>query len=60
MLDESTQGGGARRATQRPPRADEVPYCPPHYWIVEEGWEECRKCGERRQIQTPYQSIKIL
>ena len=33
-----------------PPTAEEVPYCPPHYWLLDSGWQECRKCGARWRI----------
>jgi hypothetical protein len=36
-----------------PPTADEVAYCPPHFWLLEAGWQECRKCGARRRIGEP-------
>ncbi len=32
-----------------PPTAEETENCPPHYWILEKGWQWCRKCGDRRQ-----------
>lgn len=33
-----------------PPTAAETPDCPPHYWLLDKGWQACRKCGERRPI----------
>ena len=32
-----------------PPTAEDVAGCPPHYWRLDLGWQECRKCGERKR-----------
>jgi hypothetical protein len=32
-----------------PPTAEHVAGCPPHYWRLDLGWQECRKCGERKR-----------
>lgn len=32
-----------------PPTAEETKDCPPHYWVIEKGYQWCRKCNERRQ-----------
>lgn len=37
-----------------PPTADEVPGCPPHYWRLDPKWQECKKCGERQELPSPY------
>ncbi len=31
-------------------RADEVADCPPHYWVVKDAAQTCRKCGLRLGI----------
>lgn len=31
-----------------PPTADQVATCPPHYWLMRHGWQECKKCWSRR------------
>ena len=37
--------------TDNPPRADEVQDCPPHHWTIAEGWQSCKKCSQREQVQ---------
>ncbi|MHB1133165.1 MAG: cold-shock protein [Chloroflexota bacterium] len=31
-----------------PPTAAETESCPPHHWVLEKGYQWCRKCKERR------------
>ena len=33
------------------PRADEVEACPPHYWRLEAGWQQCKKCELREKTK---------
>lgn len=37
-----------------PPRADEVAGCPPHFWVIQQGWQKCKKCGDAREIERLY------
>ncbi len=37
----------------RPPLADEVSECPPHHWVLESGWQQCKKCQLREVIARP-------
>lgn len=37
----------------RPPLADEVTGCPPHHWVLESGWQQCKKCQQRQEIARP-------
>jgi len=44
-------GEPLERQRAQPPTADQVPYCPPHWWVIEEEWQHCRKCGEERPVR---------
>ena len=32
------------------PLADQVDECPPHFWFLEDGWQECKQCNTRSKI----------
>ena len=32
------------------PLADQVDECPPHFWFLADGWQECKKCNTRSKI----------
>ena len=36
--------------TSEVPLADQVDECPPHFWFLEDGWQECKKCNTRSKI----------
>lgn len=45
--------GARKTSTQRPedpPRADMVPECPPHHWVIVSGWQTCKKCNLEQKV----------
>ncbi len=54
----ASQPRGARKAlalrVDFPPRADQVSGCPPHFWIIQGGWQRCKKCAEAKVMERIY------
>jgi len=53
MTDKRDTSKAQRTGRQFPPTALEVPECPPHRWLIEGKWQECRKCGARMEVPQP-------
>ena len=51
----SVRGAGASPTVKADllPMADVVPECPPHFWILKEGWQQCKKCRLSKEIVRP-------
>lgn len=35
---------------ERPLSADLVEECPPHYWVIAHGWQDCKKCHAHQEV----------
>src|SRR4051812_23964912 len=53
MTDKRDLSKAPRTGRQFPPTAAEVAECPPHRWLIEGKWQECRKCGSRMEVPQP-------